>query len=192
MTRLRRRLGSAGSESGFTLIELMVASALGVIVLAGVSSMVIGVMRSQPEVSRRAENISTARWVLERLTREIRNGVVVETALPTEVAFRTYLRRTACGTTGVPASTAESIQCKVTYRCTTTACSRGEAPPTAAETGTMTTVFKGIDDSQVFTYSPGSTEPTYVGVTLHLPNPSGGGDLTISDGASLRNATLEK
>jgi Tfp pilus assembly protein PilW len=170
----------------------MVASALGVIVLAGVSTMVIGVMRSQPEVSRRAENISTARWVLERLTRELRNGVVVDTALPTEVSFHTYVRRTACGASSVPSSTTASIQCKVTYRCTTTACSRGEAPPAAAETGSMTPIFKGIDDSQVFTYSPSSSEPTYVGVTLHLPNPSGPGDLTISDGASLRNATLDK
>jgi hypothetical protein len=33
-------------------------------------------------------------------------------------------------------------------------------------------------------------ETTYIGVKLRLPNPSGGGALTVSDGASLRNATL--
>ena len=31
---------------------------------------------------------------------------------------------------------------------------------------------------------------TYIGVTLRIPNPEGRGNLTISDGASLRNATL--
>ena len=31
---------------------------------------------------------------------------------------------------------------------------------------------------------------TYIEVTLSLPNPSGPARLTVSDGASLRNATL--
>jgi hypothetical protein len=61
----------------------------------------------------------------------------------------------------------------------------------------MRNLFEGIDDSQVFSYAPETGEPvdpaeiTNVTVTLHIPNPSGPADLTISDGASLRNATLE-
>ncbi len=57
-------------------------------------------------------------------------------------------------------------------------------------TGTATTIFSGIDSSNVFSYSPSAAAATYIGVTLRLPNPSGSGDLTVSDGASLRNATL--
>ncbi len=190
MRRLRKRLGAARGESGFTLIELLVASAMGVILLGAVSAMVVSAMRTQPELSKRSQNISTARWVLERLTRELRNGVVVEVATPEEVSFRTYVRRNSCGSSTELSSASPAIQCKVTYRCTTTSCSRAEAPPESAEAGTMTTIFSGIDDSSVFSYSPSAEEPTYVGVTLHLPNPSGPADLTISDGASLRNATL--
>jgi hypothetical protein len=61
----------------------------------------------------------------------------------------------------------------------------------------------GIDSSSVFCFVPSTeadptkcgpaqstTTPTYVGVTLHVPNPAGSGALTISDGASLRSATL--
>jgi prepilin-type N-terminal cleavage/methylation domain-containing protein len=189
--RLRRRLGAARSEAGFTLVELLVASAMGVVVLSGVTAMVMGVMRAQPDVSKRAQNISTGRWVLERLTRELRNGVVVVKATPSEVSFRTYVRRATCG--GAAASgTAPAIECKVTYSCTTTTCSRGEAPPASESTGTMTPIFSENDSSEVFSYSPSATAPTYVGITLHIADPGGAPDLTISDGASLRNATLEK
>ncbi len=189
MRRLRGRLDD-GSESGFTLIELLVASAMGVVVLGALGTMVVSTMRSQPEVSKRSQNISTARWVLERMTREIRNGFAVDEATPSSTSFRTLLRRTTCGAGGTPSSTAPSIECQVTYTCTTTSCSRVEAPPGAGG-GAETTIFSGIDDSNVFTYSPPDSEdPTFIGITLHIPNPSGPADLTISDGASLRNATL--
>ena len=52
-------------------------------------------------------------------------------------------------------------------------------------------MFEGIDDADVFSYEPDAEKrPTFVGITLHLPNPSGSADLTISDGASLRNGIL--
>jgi hypothetical protein len=87
-------------------------------------------------------------------------------------------------------SSSPAIECRVTYRCTSTTCYRAETAPESPEAGTEAVIFSGIDDSNVFTYSPNSEEPTYVGITLHIPNPSGPADLTVSDGASLRNATL--
>jgi Tfp pilus assembly protein PilW len=174
-----------------TLVELLVAMAMGVILMGAVSTMVIGGMRAQPEVSGRAQNISEARWVLERLTRELRNGIAVETATPSEVSFRTYVRRTSCGAGGTLPSGSPAIECQVTYSCTTTSCTRVEADPGSEEAGSEATIFTGIDDSSVFSYSPNEEAPTYVEATLHIPNPSGPADLTISDGASLRNATLE-
>lgn len=191
MRPLRERLRAVRGDGGFTLIELLIASAMSIVILAGISAMVVGVMRAQPEVSKRAQNISSARWMLERFIHELRNGVVVVQATPSEVSFRTYVRHASCGSSTALASTSPAIQCKVTYRCTATSCSRGEAAPESAGTGTMTTVFSGIDDPNVFTYSPDSKEPTFVEVTLHIPNPSGSADLTVSDGASLRNATLQ-
>jgi hypothetical protein len=83
----------------------------------------------------------------------------------------------------------KAIPCQVTYRCTTTKCSRIEAAPGVYK-GTEKTIFSGIDSANVFSYTPSAAAARYIEVTLRFPNPSGTGDLTISDGASLRNANL--
>jgi hypothetical protein len=129
--------------------------------------------------------------VLERFTREIRNGLAVDQATASTVSFRTFVRRTTCGASTMPAATTPAIECQVTYACTTTACTRAEAKPGEIEGGTATSVFTGIDDANVFSYLPSAENPRHVEISLHIPNPSGGSGLTVSDGASLRNATLE-
>ncbi|MGE5282606.1 MAG: PilW family protein [Chloroflexota bacterium] len=175
-------------EAGFTLIELLVSMTMGVVVLGAVGSLVVSAMKDQPRITERAQDISTARWVLERLTREIRNGKRVDNATPSSVSFETYVRHATCGGTTVLASSEPSIACEVTYTCTTTECTRIEAAP-EVETGTATTIFEGIDSSEVFSYVP-KENPTFIKITLQLPNPAGDAPLTVSDGASLRNATL--
>jgi hypothetical protein len=186
---LHARLAGRGGEAGITLVELLVASAMGVVVLGAVGSLVISALRDQPRISEQAQTISTARWVLGRLTREIRDGVKVDKATASEVSFETYVRHTTCGGTTPLAGTSPSIRCEVTYTCTTMSCSRVEAAP-GVYTGTATPIFKGINSSNVFSYSPSAAAATYIKVTLQMPNPSGPAALTVSDGASLRNATL--
>lgn len=188
---LHARLGEDRDEAGLTLIELLVATTMSIVLVGAAGSMVISAMRSQPEVSSRANSISSARWVLERMTREIRDGVKVEpSSTASSIAFQTYVRHATCGGTTLLASTSPSIKCEVTYVCTTTACSRTETAPGVLTGGTPRTIFSGIDSSNVFSYTPSATTATYVRVTLRIPNPSGGSALTVSDGASLRNATL--
>jgi type II secretory pathway pseudopilin PulG len=205
MKALRSRFRGRDGEAGLTLIELLVAAAMSVIVVGAAGSMLISAVRDQPDLSKRAQNISSARWVLERITRELRNGIEVNpaTATKSSVSLRTYVRREIgqCGGAVSSNPQAPAIPCQVTYSCTATACSRSEAGP-GIESGTATTIFQGIDSSDVFCYVPsanadpatcgpvGGAAPTYVGVTLRIPNPDGSGDLTVSDGASLRNATL--
>lgn len=201
----RRVISRAGEEDGMTLIELLVASAMSVVLVGAVGSMLIGSMRAQPGISERSQSISEARWVLERMTREIRNGIRVDQATSSSLSILTYVRRTTCGSGTAPSSSTPAIKCQVTYQCTTTSCTRVEAPE-GQYTGTPRTLFSGINSSDVFCYVP-STEPdpltcgtgvsaaesTYVGVRLRLPNPDGDATgLTVSDGVSLRNATLLK
>jgi type II secretory pathway pseudopilin PulG len=200
---LRRRLGPGRGEDGFTLVELLVASAMSIVIVSAAGSMLISAVKSQPQLSKRAQSISTARWVMERLTREIREGVRVDQATASKVSFLTYVRHTPCGGSGALASGTPAIKCEVTYECTTTYCARIEAAD-GTYTGTAVRIFDGIDSPNVFCYVP-STEPdpltcgptaspakaTYIGTKLHIPNPNGSGSgLTVSDGASLRNATL--
>ena len=203
MTRVTQAArGNLGAEGGFTLVEVMVAAAMSVVIVAGASSMLISAVKDQPELTRRAQSVSNARWILARLTREIRNGVVVDKATPSSVSFRTYVRRSTCGGAGTPAAGTPAIKCEVTYTCSTTACTRIEAAENVF-TGTATTIFTGINSSSVFCYVP-STETSpltcgpaasvsgtkYIGVKLQLPSPNGKSSFVISDGADMRNATL--
>lgn len=173
-----------------TLIELLVSAAMGVVVMGAVASLVISAVRAQPKINQEANNITTAQWVLARMTRELRNGAHVTEATPSRVSFETYVRRKPCGEGGAALASSEpAIKCQVTYECTVTACSRTESP-LGSMTGVPVQIFSGIDTDQVFSYGPDASDPahvTYVKVTLRLPNPRGSGNLTVSDGASLRN-----
>jgi type II secretory pathway pseudopilin PulG len=189
IARLRQR----DRDGGFTLVELLVASAMGVVVMGAVVSLVIGTVRSQPKISKETQNVSSARWMLERLTHELRNGIGVKEGTASRISFEGYVRHTTCGASTVLPATTPAIKCRITWECSTTACSRKE---TGLETtsGVARQVFSGLSSSQVFAYVPDQpdvTHATYVKVTLQMPDPSSSGSpLVISSGASLRNATL--
>jgi type II secretory pathway pseudopilin PulG len=185
---MRARLASMRAEGGYTLVELLVASTMGVVVMGAVAMLVISAVRDQPKISKQAQNITTARWVLERMTRELRGGIALKEATSSKVSFEAYVRHTACGGSTQLSSTAAPKICLITYECSTIACSRREGISTVAP-GAPRQIFSGINSNQVFEAIP-AAKPTYVKITLRLPNPSGTGALTISNGASLRNATL--
>ena len=188
------RLPLGPSEGGYTLVELLVAMAVGLGLLTAVGSLMVSAMRSQPKVGQKASEVQTARAALERITTELRNGTVVNEAAASSVSFQAYVRRTSCSSSALPAATAPSIKCQVTITCTTSpaACVRRQAAPGEVGKGFTQTIVTGLSNaSSVFTYLPSSTSPTYVKVTLALPDPTGGKDaLTVSDGATLRNAVL--
>ena len=99
--------------------------------MAATASLMISAVKSQPQISEKSQTISTARWVMERLTREIRNGIAVdpEKATASEVSFTAYVGRRPAAVAGTLAGGSKAIPCQVTYRCTTTECSRIEAAP---------------------------------------------------------------
>jgi len=189
---LRRRLRASGGEAGLTLVELLVASAMGVILMGAVGALMISTVRSQPKASQKAADIQTARFVLERMTREIRSGYVVHTVGTATVSFETLVRHASCGSSTALAATSPAIKCEVRYSCAVKTCTRTETNPGVTSGGTPVIVFTGLSNAaSVFSYLPNTTAPTYVRITLSLPSPTGGsGATTISDGASLRNATL--
>lgn len=186
---LTRRLRTVRGEAGLTLVELLVASVMGVVLVGATGPLLLGAMRSQPGISERTADVQTARWVMERLTRELRGGIVIDKATPSSVSFQAYVRRTACGGTTEPSSSSPPIKCEVTYSCSGTSCTRLEAAP-GVYTGTTKTIFTGLNNSSsVFTYSPATT-PTYVGISITIPASETTTSTTVTDGASLRNATL--
>lgn len=198
MSGLRRRLARArADESGLTLIELLVAASMSVILVGAAGSMLISAVKSQPQISERAQNVSKARYVLERMTREIRNGVAVEAFAEdgSSVAFEASVRRSACGA-GVEEDPGErAIVCRIEYSCAAGTCARAEMDPEAEGGGTPRQVVTGLADDAVFSREPAGAplgETTFVGVTLRIPNPEGPGELSVSDGATLRTTLLNQ
>lgn len=180
-----------GDERGFTLIELLVAMALGVVVMGAVVTLVMSAVRYQPKISKEAENVSSARWMLERLTHELRNGISVKEGTANRISFEGYVRHSTCGGTTTLPSSSSSIKCRITWECSSTACMRKESNPETPTAGIAKPVFSGLSSSEIFTYVPNVATATYVKATLRLPAPTDAGQpLVISSGASLRNATL--
>lgn len=203
MKRVRRRLTSS-DESGLTLIELLVAALMSVIIVGAACAMLISAVKSQPGLSRKADNVTTARYQLERMVRQIRDAVKVEKATTTEVVLLTRTQRTTCGGSTKASPNVQRPQCRVTYRCVGATCTRSEATEGGVKVGIATVALSGIESTNVFCFVPstetdpskcgpprtGEGPPTYVGVDLQVKNPEGPGILTISDGATLRTETF--
>jgi Tfp pilus assembly protein PilW len=177
------------SQAAFTLVETLVAMAMSLVLLFAVTALITSSVTDQPQISQKNANIQTARWVLDRLTREIRLGASVQSATSNSVSFQTYVRRPTCGGGGSLAAASPATLCEVTYSVTGGALRRTEANPNVF-TGTPETVVNGLSNSTVFSYTPSSVSPTYISVTLTIPNATGTGNTTINDGATLSNATL--
>jgi len=202
MKRASRIRSLAREDSGLTLVEMLVAATMSVIIVAASCAMLINAVRDQPALSKKAQNVTTARYQLERVVHELRNGVKIEEGASASASGFTLvaqMRRVTCGGAPMTDPNAEPIQCQVTYQCSGSSCTRTEA-------GVTTIAFSGIGDTNVFCFVPsaeadptkcgapqegeGAVPPTYVGVNLQVPNPEGPGLLTISDGATLRTAAF--
>jgi prepilin-type N-terminal cleavage/methylation domain-containing protein len=177
LTRLR------DTERGFTLVELLIAATIGLAVVGGAVAAFSVSARSQPRVADRAGDIQQARSTIEQITRELRQGSTVTNATSNQLSIVTYVNSAACG--GAQATGA--IQCRVDYYCSSGACTRTERNADGTGGGPAVTVVSGLTGSAVFTFSPSSTDPTFVGVELTFPARDGDDSISLGDGVSLRN-----
>jgi prepilin-type N-terminal cleavage/methylation domain-containing protein len=173
----------ARRTDGFTLPELLIGMMIGLLVVGTGVTVFTTALRSQPRTTDRLAKISDARTASERIVREIREGWDTTVATSSQLSFLTYVHSTSCG--GPLGATA--IPCRVTYSCSGGACTRTEAQPNGSAPGLSRTVVSGISGSGVFSYSPDSSAPTWVGITLSFPAANGDDAVTIEDGAALRN-----
>jgi prepilin-type N-terminal cleavage/methylation domain-containing protein len=171
-------------EPGFTLIELLIATTMGLVVVGAALAMFIGGVRSEPKTAAKVAAIQEARITLDRITRELRQGLSAE-ASSDQLEILTYVKAATCG--GAPATT--SIPCQVTYACEDDACMRTVAQPDGSAPGPATTVVDGLVSPNVFDPDP-DVDPTYIGVDFALI--SGDDDpVTLGDGVALRNLEEE-
>ncbi len=180
-----RRLGSRLSreEGGWTLIEMLVASALGLVVVGTCVMIFTATLKSEPRAASRGGDIQNARFTMEQLTRELRQGSSVPVATSTQLSIVTYVQSATCG--GAAATTA--LSCRVTYNCSTGTCTRTEANPDGSGGGPARQVVTGLASSNVFSYTPSAADPSFIGLNFSFPADNGDDSITLRDGVSLRN-----
>jgi type II secretory pathway pseudopilin PulG len=182
-----RRLMSKGirrlaAEDGYTLVELLVASMVGLLVVGVATTVFVAAVRSQPNLTTRGNAITQARTSAERMVRELRQGKTVYTATSSQLSFLTHVpSNDSCGS-------ASSGFCRVTYTCSSGTCTRVTAKPDGSSPGTPYTLVSGLAGNLVFGYSYGPSGPTYISINFIFPGQNGGTGISISDGAALRNA----
>jgi Tfp pilus assembly protein PilW len=170
-------------EGGMSLPEMLIAATIGLVVVGGAVAAFAVSARSQPRVSDRAGDVQHARSTIEQLTRELRQGSTVTSASANQLSIVTYVAKASCG--GPTAST--SIQCQVDYTCTGDSCTRSERNPDGSGSGTPVQVVTGLATSNVFTYAPDTSAPTFVGVELSFPAEGDEDSISLGDGVTLRN-----
>jgi Tfp pilus assembly protein PilW len=192
--RVKSTEGVPSSEAGFTLVELIIGTALGLLVIGAAVTVFTASIGSQPLVDKRAAQIDQARSMSDRVTRELRQGSNASSTSAAQLMVLTYVPRTSCGASTV----GPDIRCRVFYNCTTagatSSCTRIECPPALLVPGTgcgpTTTVVTGLTTNQVFTFSPQTPGQAYVGISLQYPAENGDDAITIQDGVALRNPPL--
>jgi Tfp pilus assembly protein PilW len=184
---LRRPLSRLAGDEGFTLTELLVAMTIGIVVMGAGVMVFTAALRSQPKASARLDKVQDARTTSERIVRELRQGWGTSTATSSQLSLLTYVHSSVCG----GATSATAIACRVTYSCAAGACTRVESQPDGTAPGSARTVVSGISNPIVFSYSPSSTTPSWVGITLQFPAGNGDDAITVEDGAALRNPAPE-
>lgn len=180
--RARRAVAALHREErGLTLIELLIAATLGLVVIGAAMTVFVGAIRSEPRTASKVTAIQQARVTVDRITRELRQGLDTPTTSANQLAIITYVKAATCG--GAAASS--SIVCRVTYNCSAGICTRAVAQPDGSAPGPAVRVASGLSSSSVFSYQPSAVAPSYVGVGLSLE--TGGAPVTLSDGVALRN-----
>jgi prepilin-type N-terminal cleavage/methylation domain-containing protein len=177
-----------GDEHGFTLVELLVAVALMLIIVAAAMGLLVTSNNSQPRISKRASALQQGRVLTERITRELRQGVgVATTPTASTLSLLTYVGHSACGSSQVGAAR----QCRVTYSCATNGiCTRTERNPDGTGTAPAVRVAEGLRSNAVFSYQPTTVNPTFVGIRLEYPAADGEEAVTFDDGVALRNVPV--
>ena len=200
----------AHGEAGFTLVELVIVVALGMVLIAGASGFLIVSLHHANTVSSRTIASRQAEVFLARLTREVRQAQYIQSS--TTGANETPVNVTyGSGSSSVsfylPKAGSTEKGTQVTWTCTANAsCTR------TASGGATVTQLKGVESASFKPYGSSGVElatgagvassPTYpssilVSLTVKQISQQDGGQthtvtgaanpITVQDGVDLRN-----
>lgn len=170
-------------EAGFTLIELLVATAMALVLVGGAVSVFTSGINNQPRVSDKSARIAEGRVLMERVSREVRQGYGFGVTTSSQLAIQTYVNENPCGG---DASTTKR-RCLVLYSCLQGTCTRTVREANGTGTALPETLVTGLSSNDVFSYLPGPGTPEYIGLRLIFPATEGEDAITLEDGVALRN-----
>jgi prepilin-type N-terminal cleavage/methylation domain-containing protein len=171
--RLPRRLQD---QSGFTLVELLVAMPIALIVLS-MAMLAVGVVaRSEQRAREHSEALRAQQVGLERMTRELREATSFRFLTSQVVEFDAYVRSGGAGTLR-----------KIRYDCSSgTECIRQEGPVGGAVAGSGV-IIDALENPDVFEPTPDFVNPRFVGVVARVRIADDRRLITLRDGVELRN-----
>ena len=172
--RLPRRLQD---QSGFTLVELLVAMPIALIVLS-MAMLALGfAVRSERSAREHSEALRAQHVGLERMTRELREATAFTFLDSQRVEFTAWSR---------PANGLRRIG----YACSssTNQCIRQEGPVGGALSGSQV-IVDALVNPDVFDPEPDFVNPRYVGIVAQVRIAQDRRVITLRDGVELRNLT---
>lgn len=177
----------ARSESGFTLVELLVGMLVALIVFGVTMGIMVNSFHIESSTTARAKAGGLGSDMIERMAREIRGACSASiqnaSGVQANPGGRLELYTPAGSSTDCTSPTLHVI-----YDCTSGQCTRA-AGPAGGTLGTATVLITQITDgSTVFTGSNGYSNPPFIKLTLdqNLGRPFSH-PLELQDGVALRN-----
>ena len=156
-------LSHARHQAGMSLIELMIAVAIGLALLAGLSSLYVSTSKARSEFNKTSEQVENGRFALQSITRDIEMaGFYGRSSLPVSTA--SYALPDPCATT--PASMGFSTSPALTVPLPVYGPALAATVPTCLAT-TLPNMKTGAEVLTV-SYVAGSTTATADGTNYYL------------------------
>lgn len=166
------------SERGVGLIELLTVLPMLAIVLMGIYALSNIGAKSQRQAHARTSTLQRAQNGMERLTREMRQATAFTPVSSQVLDATTYVR---------PVGQSTSVPRRVRYECSSGTCKRWEGSVGGTlDTGPETVIF-GLQNVDVFFFSPDSVNPTFVSMKVEVAVAGATNPVVLDGGFHLRN-----
>ncbi len=162
-----------GDETGLTLVELLIATALFTVVLIVMLQLINNFYSSSTRVSASQQASSSSMVAMNRIGKDIRNGVVQATASPILSASPSQLTLLTTDGNGndIEATFNVTPNSGTSCPCTLTETSAPYSLSTSTTTASATQrlVVNNLTSTQVFSYYPAPATASPTGSTMALP-----------------------
>jgi len=166
------------SERGVGMVELLTVLPMLAVVLLGIYALSDVGAKSQKRSNARTAVLQRSQNGMERLTREMRQATDFTPVSSQVLDATTYVR---------PTDGSASVQRRVRYECASGSCRRWEGPVGGSLNTGSETIITGLQNPDVFFFSPDSVNPTFVSMKVEVAVTGATNPIVLDGGFELRN-----